>query len=118
VKIYITSMKVRDMRRKASSEFAFDSSKIVDAPEHHELSRALGVLTWGTWDHGVRPFEQRLAEFLAAFPPGDPLKNMNRGLSLQADGYYGPATRAGRWIDFLRPTVDRALFTKYWADMV
>jgi hypothetical protein len=94
VKIYITSMKVRDVRRKASSEFAFDSSKIVDAPEHHELSRALGVLTWGTWDHGVRPFEQRLAEFLAAFPPGDPLKNMNRGLSLQADGYYGPATRA------------------------
>jgi hypothetical protein len=81
------------MHLKFSSEFAFDSSKIVDAPEHHELSRAMGVLTWGTWDHGVRPFEQRLAEFLAAFPPRDPVKNTNPGLSRRADGFYGPATR-------------------------
>jgi len=81
------------MRQKASFEFAFDSSEIVDAPEHHGLSRAMGVLTWGTWDHGVRPFEQRLAEFLAAFPPQDPLKNTNLGLSRRADGSYGPATR-------------------------
>ncbi len=81
------------MHRKFSSEFAFDSSKIVDAPEHHGVSRGMGVLTWGTWDHGVRPFEQRLAEFLAAFPPRDPVKNTNAGLSRRADGFYGPATR-------------------------
>jgi hypothetical protein len=81
------------MGRKVSSESAFDSSKIVDAPEHHGLSRAMGVLTWGTWDHGVRPFQQRLAEFLAAFPPRDPAKNTNPGLSRRADGFYGPATR-------------------------
>jgi hypothetical protein len=53
----------------------------------------MGVLTWGTWDHGIRPFEQRLAEFLAAFPPRDPVKNTNPGLSRRADGFYGPATR-------------------------
>jgi len=80
------------MRRKVSSEFAFDSCKIVDAPEHHGLSRAMGVLTWGTWDHGVRPFEQRLAEFLAAFPPRNPMRNTNQGLSRRADGFYRPAT--------------------------
>jgi hypothetical protein len=81
------------MRRKVSSEFAYDSSNIVDAPEHHGLSRAMGVLTWGTWDHGVRPFEQRLAEFLASFPPQAPVNNTNPGLSRRADGSYGPATR-------------------------
>lgn len=81
------------MRRNVNSEFVFDSSKIVDAPEHHGLSRAMGVLTWGTWEHGVRPFEQRLAEFLAAFPAQAPVKNTNPGLSRRADGFYGPATR-------------------------
>jgi len=87
-------MKAPDMRRRVNSAFVFDSSQIVDAPEHYELSRAMGVLTWGTWDHGVRPFEQRLAEFLSAFPPRDPVKHANLGLSRRADGFYGPATRA------------------------
>lgn len=86
-------MRVLYMRRKLNSEF-FDSSQIVDAPEHYALSRAMGVLTWGTWDHGVRPFEQRLAELLAAFPPRDPVKHANLGLARRADGFYGPATRA------------------------
>jgi hypothetical protein len=86
-------MKVLDMRRKVSSELVFNPSEIVDAPEHYGLSRAMGVLTWGTWDHGIRAFEQRLAEFLAAFPPRDPVKNTNLGLSRRADGFYGPATR-------------------------
>jgi hypothetical protein len=81
------------MHRKVNSEF-FDSSQIVDAPEHYPLSRAMGVLTWGTWDHGVRPFEQRLAEFLAAFPPRDPVKHANPGLAIRPDGFYGPATHA------------------------
>jgi len=81
------------MRGKLNSEFLFDPSEIVDAPEHYEFSRAMGILTWGTWDHGVRPFEQRIAEFLAAYPPRAPMKNTNPGLSLRANGSYGPATR-------------------------
>jgi hypothetical protein len=87
-------MKPLDMRRKSNSEFVFDCSQIVDAPEHYALSRAMGVLTWGTWDHGVRPFEQRLAEVLAAFPRRDPVKHSSLGLSRRRDGSYGPATRA------------------------
>lgn len=61
-----------------SSQLLFNSGEIVDTPEHYALSRALGILTWGTWDHGVRPFDQRLTEFLSSFPAQDPLRYLGR----------------------------------------
>lgn len=59
---------------------AYDASKIVDAPEFHDLARALGTLTWGTWDHLARSFEERRSDFIAAHPPADPLRYTESGL--------------------------------------
>ena len=81
------------MPRNPNAQLVFDPSQIIDALEHHALSRAMGVLTWGTWDHGIRPVEQRVAEFLAAFPPRDPVRYVSAALSRREDGSYGPATR-------------------------
>ena len=53
----------------------YEPTEILDAPEHYEYSRALGILDWGTWDHEVRPFKERVCEFVHTFPPQDPLVN-------------------------------------------
>lgn len=60
----------------------YDASKIVDAPEFHDLARSLGTLTWGTWDHSTRSFEERLSDFVAAHPPENPLRYTEPGLRL------------------------------------
>jgi hypothetical protein len=40
-------------RRESKAEVfrRYDPTAIVDAPEHYEYGRAMGILTWGTWDH-------------------------------------------------------------------
>lgn len=70
----------------------YDAQQIVDAPEHHAVSRALGILTWGTWDHEERPVEERVREFLMTFPPNDPTRHMGVGLSHSQDGNFVPSS--------------------------
>src|SRR5262245_10043189 len=58
----------------ASTPLHYNLDDLRDAPEFHAYSRALGILTWGTWDHGERPFEERVKDFARAFPPDDPVR--------------------------------------------
>jgi hypothetical protein len=83
-------------RRKTETRF-YDPNLVVDDPASHEYARALGLLTWSTWDTGVRPFDQRLKEFLSAFPPEDPIRFMPDGaLTRRDDGSVAPGTRESR----------------------
>ena len=65
--------------KETSAKKHYDPAKLVDAPEHHEYSKAFGVLTWGPWDHRVRSFEHRAREFVRSFPPEDPVRNSPGG---------------------------------------
>jgi hypothetical protein len=81
---------------------SYNQADLLDAPEHHEYSRAMGILTWGTWDHGVRPVEQRIKDFLAAYPPAEPVRHSAGGsLQRQADGTYAPGSLETRTQRFL-----------------
>jgi hypothetical protein len=89
-------------RRSKSTAISYDAADLQDAPEHHEYSRAMGVLTWGTWDHGVRPVEQRIKDFLAAYPPAEPVRHSGGGsLQKQSDGTYAPGSLETRTRRFL-----------------
>jgi hypothetical protein len=80
----------------------YDRRNIEDAPEYYEYCRAMGTLTWGTWDHGVRPVEERVKDFLAAYPPDDPIRFSPGGsLVRQPDGSYAPGSPATRMHRFL-----------------
>jgi hypothetical protein len=74
----------------------FTPDEIVDAPEHHEYARAMGVLTWGTWDAQPRPFEERLKDFLQAYPADAPVRFQGPMLAKTAEGEYGPASQGAR----------------------
>ncbi len=63
----------------------YDPARIVDAPEHHSRARAMGTLTWGTWEHDVRPVEERIKDFCAAYPPGDPVRFSQGGRGSQPE---------------------------------
>ncbi len=52
----------------------YDPALIMDAEEFHELGRAMGALTWSTWDHQVRSFQVRREDFVASYPPDDPCR--------------------------------------------
>ena len=89
-------------RRPKSNALSYNPGNVEDAPEHHEYSRAMGVLTWGTWDHGVRPVEQRIKDFLAAYPPAEPVRHSAGGsLQRQTDGTYAPGSLETRTQRFL-----------------
>jgi hypothetical protein len=75
----------------------FTHEEIVDAPEHHEYARAMGLLTWGTWDAESRPFEDRLKDFLQAYPADAPARFQGPMLAKTAEGVYGPAPRGARF---------------------
>ena len=64
---------------KSSPEKHYGTGEIVDAPEYYQYSQAFGILTWGSWDHRVRPFEDRVLEFMRSFPPEDPVRNSPGG---------------------------------------
>jgi hypothetical protein len=73
---------------------------ILDAPEHHEYARAMGLLTWSTWDAEARPFEERLKDFLHAHPPASPDHFQGSMLAGGPDGEYGPALEGARLARF------------------
>jgi hypothetical protein len=78
----------------------FEVAGIEDAPEHYEYCRAMGLLTWGTWQLGPRPFEERLRDFLQAYPPESPARYQGSVLVRNAQGEYTPGTpddRAARF---------------------
>ena len=64
---------------KSSTERHYDPDEIVDAPEYYQYSQAFGILTRGPWDQRVRPFEDRVREFMRSFPPEDPVRNSPGG---------------------------------------
>ena len=68
---------------KSSTEKHYDPDQIVDAPEYYQYSRAFGILTWGSWDHRVRSFGDRVREFMRSFPPADPVRNSPGGSLLR-----------------------------------
>lgn len=74
----------------------YASDEISDAPEHHEYARAMGLLTWGTWDTGVRPFEERLKDFLQAYPAEAPERFQGAMLAKARGDEYGPAASGDR----------------------
>src|SRR4051812_41908855 len=89
-------------KRTKSVAGYYDARNIVDAPEYYEYCRAMGTLTWGTWDHGVRPVEERLKDFLVAYPPEDPIRFTPGGsLARQPDGTFAPGSPATRMQRFL-----------------
>jgi hypothetical protein len=74
----------------------YDVAAITDAPEHYEYARAMGLLTWGTWQVEPRPFEERLKDFLQAHPPEGPSRFQGSVLVRNAAGEYGPGTSGDR----------------------
>jgi hypothetical protein len=79
----------------------YDPAEIEDAPEFNALSRAMGTMTWGTWDSDERPFEDRLQDFLLAYPPSAPVDRIGGRLQKQADGSFAPGNTASRLERFL-----------------
>lgn len=105
-------------RPEAAHRQHYDPAAIVEAPEHHEYSRAMGILTWSTWDHGIRPFEQRVKDFVSTFPPADPVKYMSGGsLVRQPDRTFAPGNVQSRLDRFLakdwRPGSFYELLSRY-----
>jgi hypothetical protein len=86
--------KRRAIRGEARRTFREDA--IVDAPEHYEYARGMGLLTWGTWDSEIRPFEERLKDFLQACPATAPVRFHGSMLARNARGEYGPAEKGAR----------------------
>lgn len=81
----------------------YDPARVVDAPEHHGLARAMGALTWSNWDHSERSQEERVRDFVAAFPVDDPTRYLGRVLFQAQEGAgYGPAPRELLLERFLR----------------
>jgi hypothetical protein len=105
-------------KRTRSTVACYDIDKIEDAPEYHQYGRTMGTLTWATWDHGVRPVEERIKDFIAAYPPLDPTRfSPGGGLVRQSDGTYAPGSTATRMQRFLagdwRPGSLHELLSRY-----
>lgn len=88
-------------RRRRTGTTYYDPDSLVDAPEHHAYSRAMGVLTWGTWDHTIRPVEQRVRDFRQTFPPEAPEHFMQRSYPRHSDETAARATREALVARFL-----------------
>ena len=69
---------------------------IVDAPEHYEYARAMGLLTWGTWNHEPCPFDERLKRFTMAYPVDDPVHFQGSLLGRSTSGHFGPVPTESR----------------------
>jgi hypothetical protein len=78
------------------ADCVYSPGDIVDAPEHHEYARAMGLLTLGTWDVEARPFEERLKDFVQAYPAEAPARFQGAMLAKMSDGEYGPGAEDHR----------------------
>jgi hypothetical protein len=109
----------KQRQSKAVPLHHYEPTAIVDAPEHYEYGRAMGVLTWGTWDHDVRPFEQRVTEFVSNYPPSDPIRFTSSGSLVPAETTqrFVPGTDKSRLERFLaqdwRPGSIHELLSRY-----
>jgi hypothetical protein len=53
----------------------YNRADLVDDVEASgRLSSALGILSWSTWDMAPRPLEERVKDFVMAYPPSRPLR--------------------------------------------
>ena len=86
----------RQVGRTRPARGVYSPDDIIDAPEHHEYSRAMGLLTWSTWHAEVRSYEERLRDFLQACPPEAPVRFQGSLLVKTPDGEYGPAPEGHR----------------------
>jgi hypothetical protein len=77
---------------RSSRKPYYDPGRLEDAPEHHELARSLGTLSWGTWDSGLRPVDDRVADFVAAYPPDNPARHLGGFSVRKPDGSAVPST--------------------------
>ena len=93
-------MKRKSQKARGDTESAFKANVIVDGPEHYEYARGMGLLTWGTWDTEVRPLEERVKDFLQAYPAATPARFQGSMLARDARGEYGPAEAAARVAKF------------------
>lgn len=84
------------MRKPADRAVAYNLGAIVDAPEHYEYARAMGLLTWGTWDAEARPFKERLQDFVTAHPMTDPMRFQGSVLRKMAGDEFGPGNSDDR----------------------
>lgn len=89
-------MKRKSQPGRGDTEAAFRVDAIVDAPEHYEYARGMGLLTWGTWDTEIRPFEGRLKDFLQAYPAAAPTRFQGPELARNGQGEYGAASDGAR----------------------
>jgi hypothetical protein len=94
--------KVKGERRppRGQAKPVFREDAIVDAPEHYEYARGMGLLTWGTWDTEVRPLDERLKDFLQACPAIAPARFHGSMLARNARGEYGAAEGGARLARF------------------
>lgn len=83
------------------AKVAYDPGGIEDAPEFSGMSRAMGTMSWGTWDTDARPFEERIRDFVFAYPPEAPTKRVGGRLVTQPDGSFAPGDDARRMERFL-----------------
>lgn len=93
-------MKRKSQPARGDTEIAFKADAIVDAPEYYEYARGMGLLTWGTWDTEVRPLEERLKDFVQAYPAATPARLQGSMLARNARGEYGPAEDGARMARF------------------
>jgi hypothetical protein len=56
----------------------------------------MGLLTWGTWDTEVRPFKERLRDFISAHPLAEPQKFQGSVLRRTPEDEFGPGELADR----------------------
>lgn len=88
-------------KMKHEARLAYAVEEIIDAPEHHDYARAMGLLTWGTWEPIARPVEARRGDFAQAYPPSAPSAFQGSVLEKDSRGEYGPAPAAKRLARFV-----------------
>lgn len=79
----------------------YEPDAIEDAPEFHTLARALGTMTRGTWEPDERSPEERIQDFLFAYPPHRPVGWSGGRLRKQPDGSFAPGDADSRLSRFM-----------------
>ena len=88
---------MKKRRRKA----LYSHALLIDAPEYHSYARAMGLLTWDTWEPDIRPCHERVRDFLCAYPPEDPVRFVGGSVEITAKGDLKPGSAKRRMARFL-----------------